>query len=148
MMLKGKGWMETGDGRMSRPENSKPGVLESLDLTEVQQHLETATNEFLEDFPVGQRATIQAVVGITARYTLVLEGGLIYWMTGTYLSAKTPETRSIIQENVQEDIDGWPPAFGPRCTGSWVVSSNGTGGVSAIRNAVFEARRSAGPLQS
>lgn len=42
--------------------------------------------------------------GIIARYTAVLEGNFIYWMTATYLSARSPEARAIIKDNLREEV--------------------------------------------
>ena len=91
--------------------NSEVEVIESLDLTEVQQHLKTATNKFLDNLPVGRRITPETGRGIIARYTAVSEGNFIYWMTGTYLSAKTVAARSIIQENLSEEIRDCHPSM-------------------------------------
>jgi hypothetical protein len=42
--------------------------------------------------------------GIIARYTSVLEGNFIAWMTATYLSVASREARSIIQEHLTEEV--------------------------------------------
>jgi hypothetical protein len=42
--------------------------------------------------------------GIVARYTAVLEGNFIYWMTGAYLAAGSEEARSKILENLHEEV--------------------------------------------
>jgi hypothetical protein len=42
--------------------------------------------------------------GIIARYTAVLEGNFIYWMTATYLSARSPEAQDIIRDNLREEV--------------------------------------------
>src|SRR5271163_4762339 len=42
--------------------------------------------------------------GIIARYSAVLEGNFIYWMTGAYLAAGTEDARSIILENLHEEV--------------------------------------------
>jgi hypothetical protein len=91
--------------------SSELEVLESLDLTDVQQRLETATNEFLNSLPRGEWLTAESCRGIIARYTAVLEGNFIYWMSGAYLSAKTEEARSIIQENLWEEISDCHPGM-------------------------------------
>jgi Iron-containing redox enzyme len=49
--------------------------------------------------------------GIVARYTAVLEGNFIYWMTGAYLAARTEESRSIILENVREEVRDCHPGM-------------------------------------
>jgi hypothetical protein len=42
--------------------------------------------------------------GIIARYTAVLEGNFIYWMTGAYLSVASTEAHGIIQDNLHEEV--------------------------------------------
>ena len=42
--------------------------------------------------------------GIIARYTAVLEGNFIYWMTAAYLAVASEEARSIIQDNLREEV--------------------------------------------
>jgi hypothetical protein len=49
--------------------------------------------------------------GIIARYTAVLEGNFIYWMTGAYLSVKSEEARSEIIENLLEEVRDSHPAM-------------------------------------
>jgi hypothetical protein len=42
--------------------------------------------------------------GIIARYTAVLEGNFIYWMTATLLATQTEEARPVILDNLNEEI--------------------------------------------
>jgi hypothetical protein len=49
--------------------------------------------------------------GIIARYTAVLEGNFIYWMTATYLSVKSEEARPILVDNLMEEIRDCHPAM-------------------------------------
>ena len=46
---------------------------------------------------------------IVARYTAVLEGNFIYWMTAAYLSAKSEEARLIMLDNLREEIGDCHP---------------------------------------
>src|SRR5271157_5797051 len=41
---------------------------------------------------------------IIARYTAVLEGNFIYWMTATYLSVQSPEAHAIVKDNLQTEV--------------------------------------------
>lgn len=41
---------------------------------------------------------------IIARYTAVLEGNFIYWMTATYLAVRSREAQSIIEANLREEV--------------------------------------------
>ena len=49
--------------------------------------------------------------GIIARYAAVLEGNFIYWMTAAYLSARSEEARSIILENLSEEVRDCHPGM-------------------------------------
>src|SRR6202167_2652411 len=42
--------------------------------------------------------------GIIARYTAVLEGNFIYWMTATSIAVKCDEVRPILAENLYEEV--------------------------------------------
>lgn len=42
--------------------------------------------------------------GIVARYTSVLEGNFIYWMTATLMAAKSEEAHPILLENLHEEV--------------------------------------------
>ena len=42
--------------------------------------------------------------GIIARYTAVLEGNFIYWMTGAYISVGSDEARTKIMDNLREEV--------------------------------------------
>jgi hypothetical protein len=46
-----------------------------------------------------------------ARYTAVLEGNFIYWMTAAYLSVKSEEARPIIIDNLLEEVRDSHPAM-------------------------------------
>lgn len=49
--------------------------------------------------------------GIIARYVAVLEGNFIYWMTGAYLSVESGQARSIILDNLHEEVRDSHPAM-------------------------------------
>jgi hypothetical protein len=49
--------------------------------------------------------------GIIARYAAVLEGNFIYWMTGAYLSVRGDESRSIILDNLHEEVRDCHPGM-------------------------------------
>jgi hypothetical protein len=42
--------------------------------------------------------------GIIARYSAVLEGNFIYWMTGAYLAVQSEEARENILDNLREEV--------------------------------------------
>lgn len=49
--------------------------------------------------------------GIISRYTAVLEGNFIYWMTAAYLSTRSQEARPILLDNLHEEIRDCHPAM-------------------------------------
>ena len=49
--------------------------------------------------------------GIIARYTAVLEGNFIYWMTAALLSVQSEESRPILLDNLHEEIRDCHPAM-------------------------------------
>jgi hypothetical protein len=77
---------------------------EAWDLTEAHEYVTVARDEFLASLPAPERLTPERRRAIIARYAAVLEGNLIYWMTAAYLSARTTKARSIIIDNLREEI--------------------------------------------
>jgi hypothetical protein len=69
------------------------------------------TSEILECLPTPEMLTTEQKRGIIARYTAVLEGNFIYWMTGAYLSVRTEQSRSIILENLSEEVRDCHPGM-------------------------------------
>jgi hypothetical protein len=53
----------------------------------IQAHVDQAIDELLATLPDPALLTAEQRRGIIARYTAVLEGNFIYWMTGAYTSA-------------------------------------------------------------
>ena len=49
--------------------------------------------------------------GIIARYSAVLEGNFIYWMTGAYISVGSDEARAKIMDNLREEIRDCHPGM-------------------------------------
>src|ERR1700693_4950393 len=49
--------------------------------------------------------------GIIARYTAVLEGNFIYWMTGAHLAVASEQARSIIVDNLLEEVRDCHPGM-------------------------------------
>src|SRR5437899_11226406 len=48
---------------------------------------------------------------IIARYTAVLEGNFIYWMTGAYIAAASDEARAKIMDNLREEVRDCHPGM-------------------------------------
>jgi hypothetical protein len=72
---------------------------------------EQTTEDILASLPRVDCLTATQRRGIIARYTAVLEGNFIYWMTGAYLSVRTDEARCIILENLLEEVRDCHPGM-------------------------------------
>lgn len=77
----------------------------------IQTQIEDAIDALMGLLPEPERLSAVARRDIIARYTAVLEGNFIYWMTGAYLSAKTEAARAIILENLNEEVRDSHPAM-------------------------------------
>src|ERR1700719_509491 len=77
----------------------------------IQGHLDQVVNDLLTSFPDVEQLSADERRGIIARYTAVLEGNFIYWMTGAYLSVRSEEARSIILENLHEEVRDCHPGM-------------------------------------
>jgi hypothetical protein len=70
----------------------------------IQAYVDRAIDDLLASFPEPGRLSAEERRGIIARYTAVLEGNFIYWMTATYLAVRSEEARAIIDDNLREEI--------------------------------------------
>ena len=86
-------------------------ILNILEVASAAKQVTKITDEFLAGLPDARLLTAAERREIIARYTAVLEGNFIYWMTGAYLSAKTNEAREIILENLHEEIADCHPGM-------------------------------------
>jgi hypothetical protein len=68
------------------------------------EQIDRAIEHLLASLPDPEQLSADERRGIMARYTAVLEGNFIYWMTGTYLSVRSPEAQSIIADNLREEV--------------------------------------------
>ena len=77
----------------------------------IQAQLQLAADRLLHSLPEPAALTTEQRRGMIARYTAVLEGNFIYWMTGAYLAVRTEEARSIIVDNLTEEVRDSHPAM-------------------------------------
>jgi len=70
----------------------------------IERMVEREIDDVLTMFPNPEELTADQRRGIIARYAAVLEGNFIYWMTGAYLAVRSQEARSIILENLHEEV--------------------------------------------
>ena len=73
--------------------------------------IDSIVEQLIASLPDPEKLDSSERRGIIARYTAVLEGNFIYWMTATYLSAKSEEVRPIIIDNLREEIADCHPAM-------------------------------------
>jgi len=85
--------------------------LNRLQGASIQEYLDRAIDDLLDSFPDPQQLSADQGRGIVARYTAVLEGNFIYWMTGAYLSVGSEEARSIILGNLLEEVRDCHPGM-------------------------------------
>jgi hypothetical protein len=77
----------------------------------IQAYLDRVTDDLLISLPAAEQLSASARRGIIARYSSVLEGNFIYWMTGAYIAAQSEEARSIIMDNLHEEVRDSHPAM-------------------------------------
>jgi hypothetical protein len=70
----------------------------------IQERVDSAVEDLISSLPDPETLTAEQRRGIIARYSAVLEGNFIYWMTGALLAAKSEEAREIIIENLTEEV--------------------------------------------
>jgi hypothetical protein len=70
----------------------------------IQQQIATIVDDLIGQLPNLAQLTSAQRRGIVARYTAVLEGNFIYWMTAASIAAKAEEVRPILAENLFEEV--------------------------------------------
>src|SRR3989454_657230 len=70
----------------------------------IQEHIDGVIHDLLVSFPDPEQLSPDERRGIIARYTAVLEGNFIYWMTAAYLSVASEEAHSVIRDNLLEEV--------------------------------------------
>ena len=70
----------------------------------LQEQIGRLTDDLIASCPDPDRLSAAQRRGIIARYSAVLEGNFIYWMTAAYLSVKSPQAQAIVQDNLREEV--------------------------------------------
>jgi hypothetical protein len=73
-------------------------------VTSIQRDVEQAIDSLMAWLPNPEQVSSDQRRGIIARYSSVLEGNFIYWMTGAYLACGSEEAREKISENLLEEV--------------------------------------------
>jgi len=82
------------------PEQSHTDTLDASIRTAINDQIE----ELMTSLPDRSQLTSQDRRGIIARYTAVLEGNFIYWMTATLIAVQGEGARPILLDNLHEEI--------------------------------------------
>ena len=82
----------------------------SLDPS-IQQTVEMTIDDLMASLPDPAQLTWSERRGIIARYTAVLEGNFIYWMTATLLAVQSEEAKPILLDNLHEEVRDSHPAM-------------------------------------
>lgn len=78
--------------------------LENAIGSSVSEKIISMIDELMISLPSPKLLTQAERRGIVARYTSVLEGNFIYWMTATLLATKSEEAHPILLENLHEEV--------------------------------------------
>jgi len=77
---------------------------ELQNLPSIKPRIDSEIDSLVAALPDPKDLTAEQRRGIIARYTAVLEGNFIYWMTAAYLSVQSEEARPILIDNLQEEV--------------------------------------------
>lgn len=94
------------------PQNSKS----DRDLSTIKQEINDMIDDLIARLPDPNKLSNEERRGIIARYSVVLEGNFIYWMTAAYMSLKSEEARPILLDNLHEEVRDAHPAMLRRFT--------------------------------
>jgi hypothetical protein len=70
----------------------------------IKAYLDHVADDLLALLPAAEGLSAEGRRGIIARYSAVLEGNFIYWMTGALIAAKSDEAHAIIMDNLFEEV--------------------------------------------
>lgn len=77
----------------------------------IQQQINSMIDNLIACLPDPEQLARGERRGIIARYTSVLEGNFIYWMTATLLAVHSEDARPILLENLHEEVRDSHPAM-------------------------------------
>ena len=77
----------------------------------VEDQVDFIITEIIDSLPDAKQLSDDERRGIISRYTAVLEGNFIYWMSGAYLSVRSEEARPILLENLHEEVRDCHPGM-------------------------------------
>ena len=77
--------------------------IHSLDST-IKPQITSTINHLMASLPSPKELTSEERRGMIARYSAVLEGNFIYWMTAAYLAVQSEEARPLLIDNLYEEV--------------------------------------------
>ena len=80
------------------------GIPERSRTAPIREYIDRAIHDLIATLPNPEELSPDERRGIIARYTAVLEGNFIYWMTAAYIAVASDEARAIIQDNLREEV--------------------------------------------
>lgn len=80
-------------------------------MRSVDGQIESMIEELITSLPHPKQLTSEERRGMIARYTAVLEGNFIYWMTAAYLTVQSEEARPLLIDNLYEEVRDAHPAI-------------------------------------
>jgi len=83
---------------------SSPAGLLACPVALIEDRITAIIDELIDWLPDPKQLTSEERRGIIARYTSVLEGNFIYWMTAALIAAKAEQSRPILLENLFEEV--------------------------------------------
>jgi hypothetical protein len=88
-----------------------PEISNASTLAATKTRIDQAVENVMVSLPKLDQLSSEQRRGMIARYTTVLEGNFIYWMTAAYLSVQSEEARPIIIDNLLEEVRDSHPAM-------------------------------------
>ena len=88
-----------------------PPVHNNLVGASLKPQIDTMIEELISSLPNPTSLNAEERRGIIARYSSVLEGNFIYWMTATFMAARSEVARPILIDNLQEEVRDCHPAM-------------------------------------
>jgi hypothetical protein len=89
------------------PEQSQNRPLDAS----IKETINKMIDDLITSLPRSTQLASEERRGIIARYTAVLEGNFIYWMTATLLAVQSEDARPILLDNLHEEVRDAHPAM-------------------------------------
>ena len=96
---------------------TSPVAPELHNLAPIKRQIDSEIDSLVAALPDPKDLTPEQRRGIIARYSAVLEGNFIYWMTAAYLSVRSEEARPILIDNLRKEIADCHPEMLRRFAG-------------------------------